>query len=79
MATGVVVDFGAMDSASASLPPSDFVTVIATTTAVTDPVIRHAATVQPACRMFADCRYSGRASATVAGPSRKLMYCAPVK
>ena len=56
MATGVVVDFGAIDKARASLPPSDFVTMIATTTAVTDPVIRQARTIQPACRMFFACR-----------------------
>ena len=37
MATGVVVDFGARDSASWSVPPSNFVTAIAATTAVTEP------------------------------------------
>jgi len=79
IATGVVTDFGASEASASLEPPSSQAMPTAEAAAVAEPAMMLASTAKADRRTLSNCRYSGMASATVAGPSRKCTNCAPSK
>ena len=77
IATGVVVDFGAIVRASASSPPNAWTSRTALDTETTAPraIATSIGTRKPLRRCACRCR--GTASATVAGPSQKAISSVP--
>jgi hypothetical protein len=74
-----VADFGAMVRASTDVAPSSSTTDTALTMAVTQPASSAQASGSRLRRRRGIWRASGKASATVAGPSRKWTNWAPAK
>ncbi len=79
MAMGVVTALGAMDSATSREPPRAQTIATPLTMEVTDPASSARPTPGRLRRTCARFFASGIARAMVAGPSRKLMNCAPAK
>lgn len=79
MATGVVTDFGISERSTSGSSPSSQPMPNAPTTAVTEPASRAISSGPPMRRSRCAWPYSGTASATVAGPSRKCTNWAPSK
>ncbi|MNT11298.1 hypothetical protein D3C72_1461710 [compost metagenome] len=79
IAIGMVTDFGASERTVSGEAPSSQAMPTADTTATTEPATRPASSGNTWVRSLGSCMYSGTASATVAGPSRKCTNCAPSK
>ena len=79
MAIGVVTDLGASDNCVGTLAPNARAIPMADATAQTLPTLSPSSTGQRMARTLPSCAYSGIASATVAGPSKKCTNCAPAK
>src|ERR1700681_1124456 len=79
MATGAVTDLGASEISTVRGRPSAAPTAMAETIDVAVPAINAASIGSALRRTVGQFLYRGMAMATVVGPSRKWMNCAPVK